>query len=63
MLVGYCRVSTAGQKLDRQVVELRGAGVEKIYREKASGKSMKGRPQLEKAIDAVGPGDVRVIAE
>jgi hypothetical protein len=29
-----------------------------IYREKASAKAVKGRSQLEKAIDAVGTGDV-----
>jgi DNA invertase Pin-like site-specific DNA recombinase len=31
--------------------------------EKASGKAIKGRPQLEKAIDALGTGDVLVVAE
>ncbi len=34
-----------------------------IFREKASGKDLRGRPQLEKAIDALGKGDVLVIAE
>ena len=63
MNIGYARVSTQGQKLDRQIATLRAAGVDEIYREKASGKSMKGRPQLDKAIDALGVGDVLVIAE
>jgi DNA invertase Pin-like site-specific DNA recombinase len=34
-----------------------------IFREKASGKDTKGRPQLEKAIDELGTGDVLVVAE
>lgn len=37
MVVGYARVSTAGQSLDVQIDQLQGAGVEKIYQEKASG--------------------------
>lgn len=54
MLIGYARVSTVGQNLDRQIAALRSAECETIYREKASGKAVKGRPQLEKAIDALG---------
>jgi DNA invertase Pin-like site-specific DNA recombinase len=61
--IGYARVSTASQNLDRQIAALRAAGVDEIYREKASGKDTKGRPQLEKAIDALGTGDVLVVAE
>ena len=34
-----------------------------IFREKASGKDIKNRPQLEKAIDELGKGDVLVLAE
>ena len=63
MKIGYARVSTQGQKLDRQIAALRAAGVRKIFREKASGKSIIGRPELDKAIDALGIGDVLVIAE
>jgi DNA invertase Pin-like site-specific DNA recombinase len=61
--IGYARVSTTSQNLDRQIAALRSAGVDEIYREKASGKDTKGRPQLEKAIDALGTGDVLVVAE
>ncbi len=63
MLIGYARVSTQGQNLDRQIAALRAVGVEKIYREKASGKAVRDRPQLEKAIDALGTDDVLVVAE
>lgn len=63
MLIGYARVSSEGQNLDRQIAALRAAGVERIFREKATGKVMRGRPELEKAIDALGTGDVLVVAE
>ena len=61
--VGYARVSSAGQSLDRQIAALRAAGCETIFREKASGRATHNRPQLERAIDALGRGDVLVIAE
>ena len=61
--IGYARVSSTGQNLDRQIGSLRAAGCETIFREKASGKSLKGRPELEKAIDQLGTGDVLVLAE
>ena len=63
MKIGYARVSTTGQSFERQISNLRAEKVDKIYREKASGKSVRGRPELEKAIDALGTGDVLVIAE
>jgi len=42
---------------------LRAEGVDTIYRAKASGKSVKNRPELEKAIDQPGTGDVLVLSE
>ena len=61
--IGYARVSTSAQNLDRQIAALRAAECDVIFREKASGKDTHGRPQLEKAIDALGSGDVLVVAE
>jgi len=63
MLIGYARVSSQGQSLDRQISALNTIKAEKIFREVASGRSVKGRPQLERAIDALGAGDVLIIAE
>jgi DNA invertase Pin-like site-specific DNA recombinase len=63
MLVGYARVSSTQQNLDRQLGALRALRCDKVFAEKASGKSLKGRPQLERAIDALGTGDVLVLAE
>ena len=63
MKIGYARVSTESQSLDRQIAALRTAGCDEIFREKLSGKAVKGRPQLERAIDALGTNDVFVVAE
>lgn len=63
MLIGYARVSTTTQNLDRQLGALRAAGCERIFAEKASGKSAVNRPELEKAIDALGTGWTLVVAE
>lgn len=63
MFVGYARVSAAHQNLDRQLGALRAAGCEKVFAEKASARSIRGRPELDKAIDALGTGDVLVVAE
>jgi DNA invertase Pin-like site-specific DNA recombinase len=61
--IGYARVSSEHQSLDRQIAVLRAQRCDVIYREKASGKTVKGRPQLEKAIDQLGPGDILILAE
>jgi len=61
--IGYARVSTPTQNLDRQIASLRSEGCDEIFREKASGKDVRNRPQLEKAIDDLGTGDILVVAE
>lgn len=63
MLIGYARVSSVQQNLDRQLGALHALRCDRIYSEKASGKSLKGRPEMEKAIDRLGTGDVLVLAE
>jgi DNA invertase Pin-like site-specific DNA recombinase len=63
MNIGYARISTSGQNLDRQIAALRDEGCETIFRETASGKSITGRPQLDRAIDQLGSKDVLVVAE
>ncbi len=63
MLIGYARVSTMHQNLDRQLGALRAAGCTTVFAEKASGKNVKGRPELDKAIGSLGTGDVLVLAE
>lgn len=58
--IGYARVSTAGQLLDRQVHALREAGCSRIFTEKLSGRSAE-RPQLTACLDYLRAGDVLVV--
>ena len=44
MLVGYARASSQGQSLDLQIGALNTAKADKIFREVASGRTVKGRP-------------------
>ena len=52
--IGYARVSSTHQNLDRQGGALRAERVNVIFGEKTSGKTVKGSPKLEKAIDELG---------
>jgi DNA invertase Pin-like site-specific DNA recombinase len=63
MLIGYARVSATHQNLDRQLGALRAQRCARIFAQKVSGKDVRGRPELEKAIDLLGTGDVLVLAE
>jgi DNA invertase Pin-like site-specific DNA recombinase len=61
MLVGYSRVSSSGQSLDIQNEALAGAGCEKVFAEKMSGRSAKDRIELANALDFVRDGDTLVV--
>jgi len=63
MLIGYARVSTRHQNLDRQIAALTEIGCTAIFAEKLSGKTTRNRPQLARAITRLGSGDVFVVAE
>ena len=62
MRIGYARVSTQDQSLDRQRDQLRQDGCERIYEEKVSG-ARSDRPELGRLLDALREGDVVVVAE
>ena len=62
MRIGYARVSTQDQNLDRQCDQLRQDGCERIYEEKVSG-ARSDRPELGRMLDALRKGDVVVVAE
>ena len=59
MLIGYARVSTRDQETHLQLDALRRAGVDVIYQEKAS--SVGARPELQRCLAALQPGDVLVV--
>lgn len=63
MLIGYARVSTVSQNLDRQIAALNAVGCGRIFSEKVSGQSIHNRPELERAILALPTGGTLVIAE
>jgi len=60
MKIGYARVSTSKQNLDRQIDALEGEDCDRIYSEEISG-AAKVKPELQKALDALREGDTFVI--
>jgi DNA invertase Pin-like site-specific DNA recombinase len=60
--IGYARVSTDGQTLAAQTEALHQAGCARIFAEKISG-AYSDRPQLAKAIAALGEGDTLVVCK
>lgn len=59
-LVGYARVSTKGQLLDRQIAALEAAGCQRIFSDKKSGKNAE-REELQKALDYLRPNDTLIV--
>lgn len=60
MIIGYARVSTTDQHLDRQLDMLNGYGADKIYSEKITG-TRKERPELSRMLDDLSEGDTVVV--
>lgn len=60
VLIGYARVSTKGQNLDRQIAALNAASCAKIFADKKSGKTAE-REELWSALEYVRPGDTLVV--
>ncbi|WP_116209336.1 recombinase family protein [Streptomyces olivoreticuli] len=58
--IGYARVSTGGQKLDRQIDALNAAGCRRIFADKKSGKNDL-RPELKACHAFLAPGDTLVV--
>ena len=62
MLIGYARVSTEDQELDRQLDQLNKIGCEKIFHEKISG-TKKTRPEFIKMFVILRKGDILIVTE
>jgi DNA invertase Pin-like site-specific DNA recombinase len=60
-IVGYARVSSAGQSLEVQLDQLKAAGCDKIFAEKKSGRTTSDRAALADALGYVRDGDVLVV--
>lgn len=63
MIVYYARVSTIEQNEGRQVEAAKLANADKVFIDKASGKSTEGRPQLKAMLDFVREGDTVLVSE
>ena len=62
MVVGYARVSTLDQNIERQDIALRELGCEKVYIDKLTGATLD-RPEFNKMMDFVREGDTLIVSE
>lgn len=62
MVIGYARVSTMEQCLDRQLDALKERGAERIFQEKMTG-TRASRPELDKMMLTLRKGDTLVVSE
>lgn len=60
MKIGYCRVSSQGQNVERQIVALKEQEVEKVFVEKISGKDAN-RPELKEMLNFIREGDTLIV--
>lgn len=61
MYIGYARVSTQDQDTALQLDALAKAGCERVFQEKASGASRRGRVELARCLSSLRRGDVLVV--
>jgi DNA invertase Pin-like site-specific DNA recombinase len=62
MKIGYIRVSTKDQTIDRQIDMLKKEGCEKVFVDRKSGKNRE-RPELKKMFEQFREGDILIITE
>lgn len=60
MIIGYARVSTQDQSLDRQLDNLKEQGCERIYQEKMTG-TKASRTEYQRMLDSLRDGDTLVV--
>lgn len=61
MKVGYIRVSTKEQNLDRQKEQMDELKIEKVFEEQASGKDIQNRPKFNQLMSYIRQGDTLVV--
>jgi DNA invertase Pin-like site-specific DNA recombinase len=61
--IGYARVSTLDQSLDRQLDQLKEHGCDQVFSESASGKRGAHRPQWDACLAHLRSGDTLVVSE
>ena len=59
--IGYARISTADQRLSLQLDALKQAGCSRVFRDDGLSGQIAKRPGLERALNALGPGDKLVV--
>lgn len=62
MVIGYARVSKQEQDLEKQILQLKQAGCERIFQEKVSGTKLD-RKELEKLLDQLRPKDTIIFCD
>ena len=62
VVIGYARVSTTEQCLDRQLDALKERGAERIFQEKMTG-TKSSRPELDKMMLTLREGDTLIVSE
>lgn len=60
--IGYARVSSSDQNLQRQFEKLQAVGAEKIFSDKLSGKNTQ-RPELENLLNYIRDGDIVIVTK
>jgi len=61
-IVGYARVSSAGQSLDVQLDKLKAYGCTRVFSEKRSGRQADSRPELQSCLAFLREGDTLVVS-
>ena len=62
MIIGYARVSTEQQSLNRQIDRLQEAHCERIFSDKVSG-TKKDRPEFTMMMNTIREGDIIIVCE
>lgn len=58
--IGYIRVSSQDQNLDRQIAMMNQLNIDKLFQEKSSGKNTN-RPEFQKLLDFIREGDCVIV--